>query len=147
AISNLLRNRRLSRAIADASWGSFAQMLGYKARWRGVELIIAPRGLASSKTCSSCGQRKDDLSLSDRTYRCEGCGVELDRDLNAAINLARHGRAMYQVAAGRAETLNAGGGESSGSAESSRFCETCPDEAGTDLVERSAGSGQPRRLP
>lgn len=147
APSNLVRNRRLSREISDASWGAFIRMLEYKAKWREVELIVAPRVFPSSKTCSGCGNRKAELSLSEREYRCEQCGLRIDRDTNAAINLARYGRDRHKVAAGRAETLNAGGGGSSGRAGSSRFCETTPVETGTVLVEKSAGTGQLRKLP
>ncbi len=104
APSNLVRNRRLSREISDASWGAFLAMLDYKAKWREVELIVAPRVFPSSKTCSGCGNRKAELLLSEREYRCEQCGLRIDRDTNAAINLARYGRDRHKVAAGRAET-------------------------------------------
>lgn len=147
APSNLVRNRRLSREISDASWAAFRNMLEYKASWTGVELVVAPRSFASSKTCSGCGSVKAKLLLSERQYLCESCGMMIDRDTNAAINLARYARVMHQAAAGRVEALNAGGARSAGRAGPSRFCETACVEAGTVLVELSAGTGQPRRLP
>ena len=64
-------------------------MLGYKTRWYGSTLVQADRWYPSSKTCSACGGRKPSLTLADRTFMCAYCGVALDRDLNAAINLAR----------------------------------------------------------
>jgi putative transposase len=67
----MLRNHRLARSIAEASWGELASMLEYKCRWYGVELIRANRFFASSKTCSKCGNRKEDLPLSQRIFSCE----------------------------------------------------------------------------
>jgi transposase len=64
-------------------------MIEYKAALRGCEVVIAPRFYPSSKTCSDCGVVKDALSLGERVYRCEDCGHEQDRDLNAALNLLR----------------------------------------------------------
>jgi putative transposase len=60
----------------------------YKAFRKGIEVVEADRWYASSKTCSGCGAKKTNLTLSDRVYRCEMCGLEIDRDLNAAMNLA-----------------------------------------------------------
>ncbi len=79
----------LARAVADAGMGDLGRMLGYKARWYGCELIVADRWFASSKTCSGCGHVKTSLGLGERTYSCDACGLVLDRDVNAAINLAR----------------------------------------------------------
>jgi len=86
-VSGMLRNRCLSRALSDTSLSEFLRQLTYKAEWAGVEVIEADRFYPSSKTCSGCGEVKSDLSLSDRTYECSECGLKLDRDLNAAINL------------------------------------------------------------
>jgi putative transposase len=69
--------------------GELSRQLLYKARWHGVEVRVADRFFPSSKTCSSCGEIKDDLDLSTRTYSCEICDLIIDRDLNAAINLSR----------------------------------------------------------
>ena len=81
----------LNRAILDASPGELRRQLAYKLAWHGGTLVVADRFFASSKTCSSCGSVKAKLSLATRTYRCD-CGLEIDRDLNAALNLAAYGR-------------------------------------------------------
>jgi putative transposase len=88
AVSNMVRNRRLARRIADASWAEIRRQLTYKTQQAGAELIVADRWFASSKTCSGCGVAKAKLALSERTYVCMECGIVLDRDVNAAINLA-----------------------------------------------------------
>ena len=67
----------------------FRRQLEYKCQLYGSELIIADRWFRSSKTCSNCGNHNSDLTLSDRIYNCNSCGVSLDRDQNAAINLSR----------------------------------------------------------
>ncbi len=83
--------RGLNRALADAALAQARRMLGYKTRWYGSTLVEADRYYPSSKTCSGCGRRKPNLTLADRTYTCEHCGLTIDRDLNAAVNLARLG--------------------------------------------------------
>jgi putative transposase len=83
--------RGLNRALADAALAEMRRMLAYKTIWYGSTLVEADRWYPSSKTCSGCGSRKPRLLLSERTYVCERCGLVLDRDLNAAINLARLG--------------------------------------------------------
>ncbi|MFL6055654.1 MAG: IS607 family element RNA-guided endonuclease TnpB [Actinoallomurus sp.] len=85
------RKRGLNRALADAALAEVRRMLAYKTTWYGSALVEADRWYPSSKTCSGCGSRKPRLLLSERTYVCEYCGLILDRDLNAAINLARLG--------------------------------------------------------
>lgn len=106
-VHNLSRNRRLARHIADAAWGEFARMLTYKTNWYGSVLIVADREFPSSKTCSSCGSVRAKLSLAERVFSCTGCGIVLDRDLNAAVNLAR---LAEPVAVSSTETQNACGG-------------------------------------
>src|SRR5262249_49912917 len=76
---------------ADAALAELRRMLAYKTIWYGSTLVEADRWYPSSKTCSGCGSRKPTLPLFERTYLCEHCGLALDRDLNAAINLARLG--------------------------------------------------------
>lgn len=88
AVANMIRNRRLSRAIADAGWAQIRRQLTYKIAQAGGVLVVADRWFASSKTCSGCGTAKAKLMLSERTYSCLACGLVLDRDLNAALNLA-----------------------------------------------------------
>ena len=87
-VSGMLRNRRLARSIADAGMSGFLAKLEYKCAWYGAEYIKADRWYASSKLCSHCGWKNDDLTLSDREWRCGGCGVLNERDANAAMNLA-----------------------------------------------------------
>ena len=88
ATANLLGNHSLARAISDAGWAQLARQLAYKQAWHGGQMRLAPRWLASSKTCSACGQIKPSLTLAERTYTCQACGLVCDRDLNAAANLA-----------------------------------------------------------
>ena len=96
-ITNLLKNKKLAKALSDSAFGGFLEKLKTKAESFGIPIVRSDRFFASSKTCSTCGHKKDDLTLSDRTYRCSECGTSIDRDVNAAINL-KH------VAAGHAET-------------------------------------------
>jgi putative transposase len=85
------RKRGLNRALADAAVAEVRRMLAYKTRWYGSTLVEAHRYYPSSKTCSACGRRKPSLTLADRIYQCGHCGLQIDRDLNAAVNLARLG--------------------------------------------------------
>lgn len=89
-VKGMLGNRRLSKAIADAGFGELLRQIGYKAAWRGATVVKADRFYPSSKMCSSCGLVKSDIGLSERTYKCVECGLSLDRDLNAAINLRQY---------------------------------------------------------
>ena len=89
-VSGLLANHKLAKAVGDMGFYEFRRQLEYKCSLYGSELIIADRWFASSKTCSNCGAKKEKLSLSERVYHCDNCGISLDRDLNAAINLSRY---------------------------------------------------------
>ncbi|HUZ25253.1 MAG TPA: IS607 family element RNA-guided endonuclease TnpB [Streptosporangiaceae bacterium] len=91
-VAGMVRNHRLARHVADASFGEFRRQAEYKAAWHGGRVIIADRWFASSKTCSGCGAVKAKLPLSERTYACTSCGLVADRDVNAARNLAALGR-------------------------------------------------------
>lgn len=111
------RKRGLNRAVTDAAFAEVRRQLAYKSEWYGAELVVADRWYPSSKMCSGCGERKPSLRLTDRMYECE-CGVSLDRDVNAAINLARLGvTAGSGPVAGRGadrkSLLGAGGCEAS----------------------------------
>ena len=86
--SGMMKNRKLARAIAEVTFAEFRRQLEYKCEANGIELRLANRFFPSSKSCSRCGRIKEKLSLGERIYRCE-CGLEIDRDLNAAINLAK----------------------------------------------------------
>ena len=92
-VRGMVRNRRLARAIADAGFGEFRRMLGYKCLWYGRELRITHRFEPTSKRCA-CGVINDGLRLSDREWTCPSCGAKNDRDLNAARNILAAGRAV-----------------------------------------------------
>jgi putative transposase len=85
----MMKYRRLARRVASVGMGELRRQVEYKTGWSGVRVHIANRWwYPSSKTCSGCGVVKTTLRLSDRTYTCDQCGLVLDRDLNAARNLA-----------------------------------------------------------
>ena len=90
-VKGMVKNRKLARAISDQGWSRFVSMLEYKTSWYGSRLVKVGRWFASSKLCSNCGNKKEDLTLKDRVYICSVCGLEIDRDLNAAINILRKG--------------------------------------------------------
>jgi len=86
-VAGMVKNRRLARAISDIGFGEFSRQMQYKSQIYGCQLIVADRWFPSSKTCSCCGSIKADLALKDRVYQCAACGLRIDRDVNAAINL------------------------------------------------------------
>jgi putative transposase len=94
ATRNLMANRALAAAIGDQGWAELARQLAYKTTRSGGQLLVADRWFASSKTCSACGAVRPKLTLAERTYRCDGCGLVTDRDVNAAANLAAWGEHM-----------------------------------------------------
>lgn len=77
----------LNRAILDAAFGELRRQFTYKTAWYGARLSIANRWYPSSQSCSACGWRHPNLTLANRLFPCRGCGLEINRDLNAAINL------------------------------------------------------------
>jgi IS605 OrfB family transposase len=87
-VAGMVGNRKLAKAISDCGFGTIRTMLGYKTLWNGGRLHVADRWFPSSKTCSGCGVAKAKLPLRVRTFVCDACGLVLDRDLNAARNLA-----------------------------------------------------------
>lgn len=89
-VSGMMKNKHLAKSIQDAGFFKIRRILEYKCEWLGIKLIIAPRFYPSSKTCCKCGYVKKDLQLSDRIYVCPKCGDTIDRDVNAAINLANY---------------------------------------------------------
>jgi putative transposase len=103
-VAGMVRNRHLARAIMDQGFGRARQMLSYKTTWNSGTLVTADRYFPSSKTCSGCGVVKAKLLLSERRYVCTECGLAIDRDVNAAVNLLK-------LVAGKANSLN-GCGES-----------------------------------
>jgi putative transposase len=106
-VSGMLKNHHLAQAIGDVGFAEFKRQLLYKASWYGSRVLLADRWEPSSKRCSGCGWLDADLTLADRTFQCEQCGLVIDRDLNAAINLRT-------LAASLAESQNACGEESAG---------------------------------
>jgi putative transposase len=98
-VSGMKKNHCLAGAISDAAFGEIRRQLAYKCQWYGSELVVHNRFLPSSKTCSSCGAIKSLLPLSERTFRCD-CGYEVDRDLNAALNLRPPVRRLLDIEAG-----------------------------------------------
>jgi IS605 OrfB family transposase len=88
-VAGMVRNRRLARVLSDTGMAELRRQLGYKTGWYGSRLVVADRFYPSSKTCSGCGWVKAKLTLALRTFTCETCGLILDRDLNAARNLAK----------------------------------------------------------
>lgn len=104
AIKNMVKNRKLSKAISDVSWGEFVSLLTYKAGWYGRNLVKIDRWFPSSKTCSECGHLHSKMPLSIRKFSCDGCGVKLDRDINAARNILAAGHVVLACGAGSLDT-------------------------------------------
>lgn len=88
-ISGMMKNKHLAKAIGEQNFYKFIEYMKYKCEWNGIEFIQVDRFYPSSKKCSCCGNIKKDLKLSDRVYVCK-CGLNIDRDLNAAINLKNY---------------------------------------------------------
>ena len=106
----MVRNRRLAKAVSDASFGEFARLLEYKCAERGRTLVRVDRFYPSSKTCSACGHRLDALPLSVRSWDCPACGAHHDRDVNAARNILTEGKRILsntEGTAGHARTVAA----------------------------------------
>jgi putative transposase len=129
-VAGMLRNHRLARAIADTGLAELRRLLTYKTTWYGSRLVMADRFYPSSKTCSACGRVKAKLALAERTFRCEVCRLVLDRDLNAARNLAM---LAQHVAQSGWETRNA------------RGADIGPGAAGQTATKREASSPLGRR--
>jgi len=134
--AGMAKNHHLAKAVSDAAFGKFRRQLEYKTAKTGARLHIVDRWYPSSKTCSTCGAVKAKLSLNERTYRCDGCGLVMDRDLNAAVNIL--------VAGSAPETLNAHGGTVSRSNQhgcATRVPVKCEPSVGGNVVsdlERTA---------
>jgi putative transposase len=102
AVKNMVRNRRLARAISDCGWGELRRQLAYKCERHGRELVVINRWYPSSTTCSACGHLLAQLSLSTRHWTCPGCGTRHDRDINAAKNILAAGLAVARDSPGEA---------------------------------------------
>jgi len=90
-VKGMIQNHKLSKHIADASWGTFIQLLNYKAEWNDKQIVTIDRFFPSSKTCNCCGYINQNLKLDMRMWTCPQCNTELDRDLNASINILKEG--------------------------------------------------------
>ena len=130
--AGMVKNHHLAKAVSDAAFGEFRRQLEYKTARTGAALRVIDRWYPSSKTCSACGAVKAKLSLSERVYRCDACGLSIDRDLNAAINI--------MVAGSAPETLNAHGGTVSRGGQPGRATRV------SLKCEPSRRGGKPRRL-
>jgi len=148
-VAGMVRNRRLARAIADSGMGQVRRLLGYKTSWAGGRLIEADRFYPSSKTCSGCGTVKAKLPMSERIFRCDNqaCGLVLDRDENAARNLA----ALVELIETE-QMVVAGSGPETGINACARDCQPTGDggrsgNPGEHTASRAAaGSQQPIRV-
>ncbi len=111
-VAGMLKKHHLAQAISDVGFAEFRRQLSYKAAWYGCQVLVASRWEPSSKTCSGCGWVDEELGLRDRTFHCRNphCRLVLDRDLNAAINLAK----LAKLAGSSSERQNACGEESAG---------------------------------
>lgn len=130
--AGMVKNHRLAKAVSDAAFGEFRRQLEYKTARTGATLHVVDRWYPSSKTCSACGAVKAKLSLSERVYRCDGCGLSIDRDLNAAVNIL--------VAGSAPETQNAHGGTVRRGGQLGRATQV------PVKCEPSRRGGKPRRL-
>ena len=90
-VSGMMKNQHLAKAIAQQNLYEFKRQIQYKSEWQGTEVALAERWFPSSKKCSRCGSIKRDLKLKDRVYKCDACGLEIDRDYNASKNLEQLG--------------------------------------------------------
>jgi putative transposase len=127
-IKGMVKNHSLAKHISDAAWGEFTRQLEYKAKWYGSTLVEAGRFYPSSKTCARCAAVKAKLSLAERTFACETCGHQADRDLNAATNLARCGLPGTSSGTGRGREVRP--------KQQTLVVRAHPDEASTETLTR-----------
>ena len=103
-VKGMMQNSRLAKSLSDASFHEMKRQLVYKAKLRGGSIIKAPQFFASSKLCSCCGWKNETLKLSDRSWVCQSCGAEHDRDINAAVNLRQYAMSYIVKASGEASS-------------------------------------------
>jgi putative transposase len=144
AVQNMMagggaRKRGLNRAIANAAMGELLRQVGYKAAWYGAHVVQAGRWYPSSKTCSGCGSVKTKLALAERTYTCTGCGLVIDRDTNAAVNLARLALA---AATDPSAGFDTGGADRKTTAPAAQVA-TKPEPEPEQETPRAGGSASP----
>jgi putative transposase len=138
----MLRNHHLARVIADAGFAQLRRLLGYKAIWHGARLVVADPFYPSSKTCSACGAARATLRLGERTFRCDNheCGLVVDRDLNAARNLAQLVAGLEVIGS---ENLKVPAVAGSGpETRNARGVDVRPGLAGRTAMNREAGTGR-----
>lgn len=134
-VAGMVKNRRLAKAVSDASFGEFRRQLDYKTARTGAALQVVDRWYPSSKTCSKCGAVKAKLSLNERVYKCDGCGLVMDRDLNAAVNIRVAGSAPETVNA-HGETVKRGNRSGRATLDSVK----CEPSRGDNCVRLGAGA-------
>lgn len=113
-VSGMVKNHKLAKAISNIGFYEFRRQLEYKCKWYGKVLVVADRFYPSSKLCSGCKNKRTDLKLSHRTYKCPKCGLKLDRDLNAAINLSKYTAEYAGINAGGDDKVHVGHKKSTG---------------------------------
>jgi putative transposase len=126
-VKGMLANHKLAQAVSDSNFGEIRRQLEYKSSWHSVHLVVIDRFSPSSKTCSACGWVDEDQDLGDRVFRCSDCGLVIDRDLNAAINILKEALRSTASSVG----IYAYGQGSSGLVSGSG--ETALEEVGTNL--------------
>ena len=99
-VSGMMKNHKLAKSIQELSLYRFKEILKYKAKWFNKEIIEIDRYFPSSKLCSNCGYKNEDLTLKDRTWVCPQCGTTHDRDINASINILNEGIRIYKETIG-----------------------------------------------
>ena len=93
-VKGMMKNKHLAKAVQEQKLAEFYRIMQYKCEWHGIRFITVDRFYPSSRLCSFCGHKKQDLKLSDRTYICEKCGTVIDRDMNASMNLYQYGQSI-----------------------------------------------------
>ena len=97
-VKGMLRNHNIAKAISEVGFYKFKEILSTKALANDKKVLLVDRFYPSSKTCSVCGYKKQDLKLSDRSWVCPQCGTKHDRDINAAVNILLEGKRMLTTA-------------------------------------------------
>lgn len=100
-VKGMMKNHKLAKSIQELGLYEMRRQFEYKVKWYGRELVFVSRWFPSSKTCSCCGWKNDNLKLSDREFICENCGLVIDRDENAAINIENEGKRIYNETIGQ----------------------------------------------